>query len=433
LLRPASNELLPEVDVFHKEERIVNRSIQSMKILFVHALADPNAGGGAEVTLWTLMRAMTRLGHECVLLAASDKAGLRKEVIEGVTVYSAKLRNVYLPQHNKQRSGMQKILWHALDSSNPFMQNVLRDVVAAEQPDVASVHCLSGWSVLAMRTLKRAGLPIVQVLHGYEYICVRSTMYHNEKNCESQCRSCRLFRLPHRELSKRADAVVGVSSFILERHLEQGYFADVPIRRVIHNARDPRSLGVGAVAAPRPPDEPLRIGYIGRLDPSKGIKLLLRAFDEADLGNAQLWIAGGGQPNHEHSLRSELVSKRVRFLGRVPQRAFYPNVDFTVVPSLWEEPLGMVVAESMAFGKPVIGAKRGGISEMIVNGENGLLFDPESADELVRAMETLAQDSSLRFRMSEKAQASAQALVNPEAWAKQYVSLYEEISGVISA
>lgn len=379
------------------------------------------------------MRAMTRLGHECVLLAASDKEGLGRDVVDGVTVYYAKLWNVYLPQHNKQRPALQKILWHALDSSNPLMQRVLKEVVAAEQPDVASVHCLSGWSVLAMRTLKRAGLPIVQVLHGYEYICVRSTMYYNGKNCRSQCQSCRLFRLPHRELSRHADAVVGVSAFTLERHLEQGYFCDVPIRRVIHNARDPENLGLGASAAARTSDEPLRIGYIGRLDPSKGVELLLRAFSQADLGDAELWIAGSGQSDHERSLRSQVGSKRVRFLGRVPQGEFYPNVDFTVVPSLWEEPLGMVVAESMAFGKPVLGARRGGISEMIVDGENGLLFDPESTGELVRAMESLAHDSVLRIRMSEEARESAKPYIDPDGWASKYANLYEEISGASSA
>ncbi|KLD63199.1 glycosyltransferase family 4 protein [Dyella japonica] len=404
-----------------------------MKILFVHALADPHAGGGAEVTLWTLMRAMTRLGHECVLLAASDREGLRREVVDGVTVYSAKLRNVYLPQHNKQRPALQKALWHALDSANPFMQGFLKEVIAAERPDVASVHCLNGWSVLAMQTLRRARLPIVQVLHGYEYICVRSTMYHSGKNCGSQCQSCHLFRLPHRRLSRHADAVVGVSSFTLDRHLEQGYFCDVPIRRVIHNARDPRTLGLGSAATERASDEPLRIGYIGRLDPSKGIELLLQAFDKADAGNAELWIAGSGQPDHEQFLRSQKVSKRVRFLGRVPQSAFYPNVDITVVPSLWEEPLGMVVAESMAFGKPVLGARRGGIAEMIVDGENGLLFDSESVGELVRAIETVAHDSALRLSMGVKARESGRAFVDPEAWATKYLELYAEISGAINA
>jgi len=404
-----------------------------MKILFVHALADPHAGGGAEVTLWTLMRAMTRLGHECVLLAASDKEGLKREVIDGVTVYSAKLRNVYLPKHNKQRPALQKVLWHALDSANPFMQGVLKDVIAKEKPDVASVHCLNGWSVLAMRTIKRAGVPIVQVLHGYEYICVKSTMYCGGKNCVSQCQSCHLFRIPHRGLSRYANAVVGVSRFTLERHLTEGYFRDVAIQRVINNARDPLSLGVRATKAVRALDEPLRLGYIGRLDPSKGIELLIGAFHEAGLGEAQLWIAGNGQHDYEQSLRDKWGSERVRFLGRVAQSEFYPNVDATVVPSLWEEPLGGVVREGMAFGKPVIGSRRGGTSEMIQDGVNGFLFEPDNRDELVAAIKRLANDPGLRSRMGDAARESVQSFLDPLGWANTYIDLYAEVSGVVKA
>lgn len=398
-----------------------------MKILFVHALADPNAGGGAEVTIWTLMRALRDLGHECVLLAASDKEGLRKEVREGVTVYSAKLKNLYLPKHNQQRPAVQKVLWHALDSSNPFMQGFLKEVVAEERPDVASVHCLNGWSALSMRTLKNAGIPIVQVLHGYEYVCVKATMYRGGKNCASQCGSCRLFRLPHRRLSRYANAVVGVSRFTLERHLVQGYFRDVAIQDVINNARDPQGLGLESVAVARGPSEPLRIGYIGRLDPSKGLELLLRAFHEAKLADAQLWIAGNGQSDYEQSLREQWASERVRFLGRVAQGDFYPNVDVTVVPSLWEEPLGGVVREGMAFGRPVIGSRRGGMPEMIKCGENGILFEPDNVGELAAAMRQLANDPALRIRMGKAARASVKSFLDPRSWASKYVALYERV------
>ncbi|WP_201314155.1 glycosyltransferase family 4 protein [Dyella sp. EPa41] len=404
-----------------------------MKILFVHALADPHAGGGAEVTIWTLMRAMRDLGHECVLLAASDKEGLRKEVREGVTVYSAKLKNLYLPKHNEQRPVVQKVLWHALDSSNPFMQGFLREVVASERPDVASVHCLNGWSALSMRTLKNAGVPIVQVLHGYEYVCVKATMHRGGKNCASQCASCRLFRLPHRRFSRYANAVVGVSRFTLERHLEQGYFQNVAIRRVIHNARDPRGLGLDEVAATRSPGQPLRIGYIGRLDPSKGLELLLQAFQDADLGDVQLWIAGNGQPDYEKLLRAQWASERIQFLGRMAQRDFYPSVDATVVPSLWEEPLGMVVAESMAFGKPVIGSRRGGISEMIKDEVNGFLFDPGNVKELSFAMRRMVRESVLRAGMGEAARETGKSFIDPQGWARKYVELYEAISLVAKA
>ncbi|PXV59673.1 Glycosyltransferase involved in cell wall bisynthesis [Dyella jiangningensis] len=374
------------------------------------------------------MRSMRELGHDCVLVAASEQEGLHREVRDGITVYTAKLKNLYLPKHNKRQPVSKKLLWHAIDSFNPFMQGALKRVVEAEKPDVASVHCLNGWSALAMRTLSRASIPIVQVLHGYEYICVKSTMFSRGSNCVSQCLSCRIFRLPHPRLSRCADAVVGVSRFTLERHLDSGYFRGVAIQRVIHNARDPWKLGVNGALAPRLQTKPLRIGYIGRIDPSKGIDMLLHAFDEAALGDVELWIAGSGQSGYESSLRSRWASERIRFLGRTAPRDFYPNVDITVVPSLWEEPLGMVVAEGMAFGKPVIGARRGGISEMIVDGESGFLFDPESPVELIGAMRRLVNDAGMRARMGARALTSAIPYMDPEGWASKYATVYAEVA-----
>ncbi|MBU2818033.1 glycosyltransferase family 4 protein, partial [Acidithiobacillus ferrooxidans] len=75
------------------------------------------------------------------------------------------------------------------------------------------------------------------------------------------------------------------------------------------------------------------------------------------------------------------------------------QVDIVVVPSLWQEPLGLVVAEALAFGKPVIASKRGGIPEMIKDGENGLLFEPNRPEDLQESLHRLGSDRAMRVRM----------------------------------
>lgn len=235
-------------------------------------------------------------------------------------------------------------------------------------------------------------------------------------------------RIFHRFASTSLSGVVGVSRFILDRHLERGYFRDVTIRRVIHNVCDTAELGT-ETAAVRELADPLRIGFIGRIDPTKGVQPLLDAFTAADLPHAELWIAGSGKADYEQPLRARHAGERVRFLGRVAPRDFYPHVDIVVVPSLWHEPFGMVVAEALAFGKPVIGSRRGGIPEMIRTGENGLLIEPERPEELVAALRRLASDAALRNRMGQTAKASARAFLDREGWVNQYLELYAKILG----
>lgn len=398
-----------------------------MKILFLHALADPARGGGAEVIVWEQIKGLRAAGHTCALLATTDKPGLQREEHDGATVWLAGIRNLYWPYDNRARSAALRMAWHTIDSYNPWMQGYLRQVIAAERPDVISMHNLPGWSAAAWVTAARAGVPAVQVLHDYYPLCPKASMYKKAANCAGQCASCRAFRLPHRALSNKLSAVVGVSQYILDRHVAEGYFSKVPIRRVIHNARDPHSLGLDT-HSPAAPHAGTRFGYIGRLDPPKGVELLIDAFKTLQPPDAELWIAGNGKPNYEIALRAQAQGDaRIRFLGRVTPGDFYPQVDVVVVPSLWNDILPTVVFEAMAFGKPVIGSQRGGIPEMIRNGENGLLFDPNTQESLTGVIEDVTNNWNLIARLSGDATSSSRAFLDVNKQTQIFNYLYSEI------
>ncbi|WP_297921837.1 glycosyltransferase family 4 protein [Metallibacterium sp.] len=399
-----------------------------MKILFLHALADPSRGGGAEVIVWEQLRSLQTAGHDCVLLATSDRAGLHQELRDGVRVWLAGTRNLYWPYDGRTHNPAARALWHTQDSYNPWMQGYLRQVIAAEKPDVISMHNLPGWSAAAWITASRAGIPAVQVLHDSYAICPKATMYTNGGNCARQCAGCRAFRLPHRVLSNRLRAVVGVSRYVLERHLAEGYFAQVPIKQVIHNARDPRALGIDEPVAVEPHGG-IRFGYIGRLDPPKGVEPLIDAFRQLPQPDAELWIAGAGKPGYEASLRQRAQGDtRIRFLGRVLPRAFYPQVDVVVVPSLCHDNLPGVVVESFAFGKPVIGARRGGIPELIRDGVNGWILEPAQAGALYETMSHLARNSGVIEHMAQTARQDGMKFMDPRSWNNQYLQVYSAVS-----
>ena len=399
-----------------------------MKILHLNLFDDPAEGGGAEVTLWNLMKGVQARGHEVVVLSIGHAPGLHAAERDGVRIWRAGLRNIYRPDLRRQPPAAARAMWHLLDSYNLAMQPLLRRVLQIERPDVVSVHNLPGWSAAAWQTLAGEGIPTVQVLHDSYALCPKATMYREGRgNCANQCTGCRLLRLPHRALSRKVSAVVGVSRYILDRHLQAGYFAGVPLQRVIHNAREPGELGVRD-APPRAPGGALRFGYMGRLEAAKGIAPLLEAFAAAQLPQAELWVAGNGKPEVVEPLRQRYAHAPVRFLGRVAPRDFYPHIDVMVVPSMWHEPLGMVVAEALAFGKPVIGSRRGGIPEMIREGENGLLFEPDTPGDLIAALRQLAADADVRHRMGEAAKRSARPFLDVDGWVDQYLTLYEQIT-----
>ena len=398
-----------------------------MKILFVNLLDDPADGGGAEVTIKNLMLGLKQQGSEPMILSTSATPGLHETERDGLRVWRAGIRNLYWPGKTVRPHAHWRRLWHLIDSYNPLMQGYLRRVIAIERPDVISLHNLPGWSSATWQTVYRAGIPSVQVLHDQYALCPSSAMFKHGRNCASQCPSCRLLRLPHRALSRKVGAVVGVSRFILDRHLSFGYFANVPVQTVIHNARDAQALGLDTADQVPKPHTGIRIGFIGRLDLTKGIDRLIAAFESLDLPASELWIAGSGKADHEAALRALARSPKVRFLGRLAPRDFYPEVDFVVVPSVWNEPLGMVVAEALAFGKPVLGSTRGGIPEMIQNGVNGFLFDPDDPHALRDLLARLAAHPEQLRVMSSAARVSAVPFLDMRRWVTDYLNLYQRL------
>ncbi len=80
-------------------------------------------------------------------------------------------------------------------------------------------------------------------------------------------------------------------------------------------------------------------------------------------------------------------------------KEFYKQSDICVVPSIWEEPFGLVAVEAMATGRPVVVANVGGLQEIVTPGETGYIYERDKPEQLAGHIETLLSDSELRERM----------------------------------
>lgn len=400
-----------------------------MKVLFLNVYDDPARSGGTEATLANLAQGMLERSVTPILVSTHPGRGQQTIERDGVRIRRCGLANIYWPGHGAP-AGLKRALWHGVDVYNPWMQAALHRVLVEEQPDVVSVHNLPGWSVSAWSALKNFGVPFVQVLHDQYALCPRCVMFKQGANCESQCFSCRILRLPHRYLSRLPSAVVGVSQFILDRHLSYGLFRQVADRYVIPDARNPRLLGCDPLDAPSGGEGNghLRFGYIGRLSPEKGVSRLIEAFLRLNLNGAELLVAGRGDSGYEQTLRDQAADAPITFLGRVPAAELYRQVDAVVVPSCWHDTLPGVVYESFAFGKPVIGSRRGGIPEMVKDHHNGLLFEPERPGELEGLLQRLVENPAWISDLGASARASARDFLDTRRWTDSYLKVYSKVA-----
>jgi glycosyltransferase involved in cell wall biosynthesis len=146
------------------------------------------------------------------------------------------------------------------------------------------------------------------------------------------------------------------------------------------------------------------IGGVGRLSAEKGFDLLIRAVDQILKTGAdvQLLIAGEGNDKvHLESLIAQLGRQdRIRLLGyRMDTMALFQAMDAFALSSI-REGLPNVVLEAMALEVPVAATRVAGMLRLIQSGENGLLIEPGSVEQLVGALARLLGDSALRQRLA---------------------------------
>jgi len=390
-----------------------------MKILYINALYDPYIAGGAEISLKLIVEQMQAKGYEVVVLSMVPQGKLHVDMVDGIPVYRVGLHNLYWPFAKEKPDPLRRFLWHLRDTYNPTMGRYVRQVIQLEQPDIVSCHNLVGWSIAVWDEIRRAGLPVIQVLHDMYLLSPDSTLFHRQRGGLVQRLLSKLMRRRHKSQSARMGAVVGISHSVLDRFLAQGYFQHVSCH-VVHNAR--------LIPAAHPPrlrseGQPLTVGYIGTLSAPKGVEWLIRQF-KATAIEGKLRIAGRGKEEDMLYFR-ELAGAdaRIEFVGYVEPGVFYSTVDVLVVPSLWEEPLGMVAVEGLANNLPVVASNRGGLREIVMDGINGIRCDPDRPESLGDALVGLWRDVAWYNRLAGEARASVSRFLD----VNRMVSEYEQV------
>jgi glycosyltransferase involved in cell wall biosynthesis len=158
--------------------------------------------------------------------------------------------------------------------------------------------------------------------------------------------------------------------------------------------------------APATAGHPLRIGYVGRLTPVKGVDVLLRALLQLPPA-AEYQAHLFGDPQQEPAYAAELRAlassqSKIQFHGRFGREALasvYSQMDVLVAPSVWYENNPLVIQEAFAAGVPVVASRLGGMAEFVTHNVNGLLFEAGDPASLAAALTNLLAQPDLLPRL----------------------------------
>lgn len=372
------------------------------KIIYMNSL--PNFGGG-EKHLLNLIRELQKENTFSITVACPRRSPLAEEL--------SKLRVRTFPVPLKSKFDFRSILM-----LQGFMRRERFDIIHTE--DVRS-------NLLGTIAAVMAKVPIV--------IWTIHMLSINRSISGMNPIKRRIWISVDRMLVRYVDKIIAISEFnrrelIKKEKIEPGKIVVIPSSIRLNEFS--KELGFNKKRKEFGIEEGEKVvGYIGRLSHQKGLTYLLEAARMVSqiMPIVKFLIVGDGP----QKIELEEKVKELNITGNVALADFrkdvnelYPIFDITVLPSLYEG-LPVVPMESMVYGKPVVATTVGGVPEVVIDGETGLLVPPGDVKSLAKAILKLIQDDASRKEMSRKGKDLIKKKYSNEQMVKAHKSLYEEL------
>lgn len=311
------------------------------------------------------------------------------------------------------------------------------------KPDIVHLNNFAhqiGPSILGV--LKEHRIPIVMTMHDYKMVCPTYSMLARGQVCEkcnggkfyhcgvNRCTKGSLFKslvnvaemyLHHRILHiyDKIDLYISPSRFLKDKVEEMGLSGEVVY---LPNCVDVDGFEPGYEWQEK------SIVYVGRISHEKGIETLIDAVKE--IGGIRLKIIGDGPLRGvlEEKIRNEQIPN-VEFLGYRTGKALHDEIRnsmFLVIPSEWYENNPRTVIEALALGKPAVGARIGGIPELVRDWETGLTYVSGDVDDLRSKIQLMLDNKDRIPEMGQAARQYVEQELNSDVHYRNLMKIYEQ-------
>ena len=229
-----------------------------------------------------------------------------------------------------------------------------------------------------------------------------------------------------------ADKIVAVSKMMKDDILK---YYNIPEERVtvIHNGIDLKKWKYTALSDSLKKDYGIKDDYIlfvGRPTPQKGMEYLIDAADQIDFGIQIVFGAvGADTKEYEDRMKEKIRTKRnITWINKLLKEEeyiqLYSCAKVFVCPSIYE-PFGIINLEAMACKTPVVATATGGIKEVVVNGETGILVEPANSKQLADAINKILKDKALIKKFGDNGRVRVEKYFSWEYIASQTKKMYE--------
>ncbi len=396
-----------------------------MRILFVNTYYYPNMFGGAEKSVKLLATFFSKKYPCAVFSADASIKGLKKENIDGVVIYrSGSSCFNFMARFTKSESRFCKVKNRLADLYNPAACRHFKKVLDEFQPDIIHTNGVRGISPLVWKIAQKCGIKVIHTLRDY----YAADPLMREEPPKSLILS--VWQKYWNKKSKYINAITAPSSFVIKKMSSFGFGNKAVLRAIPNGIVFDKNYFSNIINRPQKSDaRKIRFLFVGTLVDFKGVLKLLSAFKEVQKKreDVELVFCGAGplaELIQEESKRNESVIYR----GKLDASAIskeYQDADVCVIPSLWEEPFGLVVIEAAYNGCALIASNKGGIPEIIDNLNAGILCDCSNVQSLAQSMLFLCDEEERNSQR--KTFAGTAENFSIENCINQYNNLYTEV------
>jgi glycosyltransferase involved in cell wall biosynthesis len=319
-------------------------------------------------------------------------------------------------------------------------------VLERVKPDVVHLHNFAHQiSPSILYEFNKNNIPVVMTMHDYKLVCASYSMLVDGKPCEkcmwgkyyhcglNKCTKGSLFKsmvnvaemyLHHKLLHvyDKIDLYISPSRFLKDKVEEMGLNGEV--------AYLPNCVDVDGFE-PGYDWQEKSIVYVGRISHEKGFETLIDAVK--DIGEIKLKIIGDGPLKGflEDKIRKEGIGN-VAFLGYRTGKTLHDEIRrsmFLVIPSEWYENNPMTVIEAFALGKPAVGARIGGIPELVRDWETGLTYTSGDVEDLHEKITLMLENKDRISQMGKNARILVEKELNAEVHYRNLMKIYQKAAG----
>ena len=377
--------------------------------------------GGPEKYMFNLMDRLKEDGHEVVNFSVLSDRNQPSPYEKYFVPPIGGMDQVYYEDYRKNPRTVLQLISRGVYSLS--VKKAVKRIIADTDPDVVYIlHFINKLSPSVIVGAKEMGKRVVVRLSDYFLLCPRFDFLYGERVCEDcvryGLRSCvkkkcvknstmaSLIRVLGMKVQKwlrvfeKADVFVCPSLFLRGKLIENGY----PEEKILH-------LPTFTPDVPHDLDTSGTYGiYYGRLSKEKGLMSLLQAYEM--LGNKRELHIVGLTKNAEAARLIDYAKKHgltnVKFPGFMSGEDLAAEIRgarFVCLPALWYENVPNTILEAFAAGKPVIASRIGSLCELVDDGENGLLHEPNKPEEIAHCIMKMDSDAEA-LRMGRAARGS---------------------------